>query len=359
MGGGKQLKNSNDGAIVAKIKSIYGKRIQKSQLIELSNCKNVNSIAAYLKANTNYSKILETIDENTVHRGQLESILKQQNFNNYEKIYYYLSKNNLLIFKLIIEEFEMIEILKMILLLNANNTKEYIINLPTYLISKCNVDLLKLAKIKTYEELLNILKHTHYHKILKKLKPSEENQKIDYFTCEHNLFEQFFERMFETIRKGVKKSERKELENLMKLRIDHINICRIYRLKFLLNESAEKIGKLIFKFHKILNKEKIDNLINSTTNKEFGQKFEKFFHISETSKTLRNQFEKRNFYIENFMAKLDYKICKRLIHISNNFSVVFCAFHKLSQIEISNLIYAIEGVRYGVMAKEIQELYVI
>lgn len=350
------MQNSNDGAVVAKIKAIYGKKIQKNQLIELSNCKSVSAIASYLKLNTSYSKILKNVDENTIHRGQLENLLKQQNFNNYEKIYHYLSKRNVSIFKLAIEEFEMLEILRMVLLLNANNVKDYITNLPTYLISKCGINLLKLAKVETYENLLTLLKPTQYYKPLKKLEPSNETQKIDYFSCEHELFKQFFKRTFQVVKQNVKKSEQKELKNLIKLRIDHINICRIYRLKVLLNESNEKINKLVFNFHKVLNDEKIKSLINSKNSKEFGLKFQEFFH---TSKASQNLFNEKDFYIENLIAKLDHKAYKKLIHLSNNFSTVFYAFHKLSQIELSNLIYAIEGVRYGIMAKEIQELYVV
>lgn len=352
------MQNSNEGAIVAKIKAIYGKKIQKNQLIELSSCKDVSSIASYLKSKTSYSKILEQIDENTIRRGQLENLIKQQNFNNYEKIFHYLSKNNKTIFKLAIDEFEILEILRIILLLKANNMKEYITSLPAYLISKCKINLIRLAKVKTFEELLNSVKRTRYYKILAGVGPKDETQEIDYNACEHALFTQFFEEMFTTIEKNVKKNEQSSLKKLIKQQIDYLNICRIYRSRLIFNENRQKIVKKIIPFHGILNEQKINSLIESKTSEEFGSKFDSFFHASKHYKNILNFFNGENCYIENFTDKLSYRIYKRLIHISNSFSIVFFSFHKLAQIELSNLIYAIEGVRYGVESKEIQNLFV-
>lgn len=350
------MQNSNDSVIITKIKAMYGKRIDTKQLIELSQCTSVASITSYLKNSTNYSKVLENVNENSVHRGQLENLLKQQIFNNYEKIYHYSNKHNETIFKLIIEEFEILEILKIILLLNAKNIKSYIAKLSGYLIKKCNINLINLAKVKTYENLLDILKQTQYYKILNKLKPKDSEEKINYVACEHELFVQFFNKTFETIEKKLKKSEKNELNNIIKLKIDYLNICIIYREKILFNSPVERIKKRIFPFHKILNKEKIDILINSKTLKEFETNFKLI--LNKPTKT-EQIFNNRNFYIENFIEKLNYRSYKKLIHLSNNLSVVFYTFHKLMQIELSNLIYAIEGVRYGVEAKKIQSLYVV
>lgn len=350
----KWMLSSGSGAVVAKIKSIYGKKIQKDQLIELSNCKSVSSIASYLKSNTHYCKILKNINENTIHRGQLENFLRQQNFNNYQKIYRYLNKQNKTFFKLTIEEFELLEILKAILLLKANNIKQYITNLPGYLISKCNVDLLGLAKIENFDNLLALLKHTQYYKPLSKLKPTSEQTNIDYSACEYELFKQFFNKTFRTIEQNINKTEQNDLKKLINLQIDHLNICRIYRERIIFNKNREKIIEKIFPFHKVLNESSTNYLIDSKSSEEFNSKLKELFKIN---KNIKNIFSGN--YIENFMHKLDYKDCKRLIHLSNSFSVVFYAFHKLSQIEISNLIYAIEGVRYGMLAKEIQKLYII
>ncbi len=348
------MQNFSNKAIIAKIRSIYGKQVSNNQLRELANCKNVETIASYLKNNTCYKNILQNIDENTIHRGQLENLLKQQNFNNYEKIYRYANDKKDVVFKIIIREFELLEILRIIVLLKANNPNKYIIGLPGYLISKCEINLLALARVENFENLLTVLRNTKYFKVLKKFTPTNNN-KIDYAACEHALYEQFFKNTFELADERMARFEKLEFKKLITLQIDYLNICSIYREKVLFNSNDEKIKRRIFPFHRILNNEKIKNLIDSKNDEEFESKLKQIF---KNPNNLNEMLQNKNHHIESYFAKLNHKICKQFLHLSSNVSIVFYAFHELAKIEISNLIYAIEGVRYGVSAKEIEKLFI-
>ena len=152
--------NLNNSVVIAKIKLIYGKRIKKNQFMEMSNLKNVESVTSYLKQNSNYNIILKDVDETNLHVGQLEVLLRKQIFINQEKIFHYWNKKNDIICNLILEEYELSELLKLILFINTKTPKTYRLNLPGFLISKCWIDLLKLSKIQTFHDLLNFLQNT-------------------------------------------------------------------------------------------------------------------------------------------------------------------------------------------------------
>ena len=117
------LMNLNNSVVIAKIKSIYWKRIKKNQFMEMSNLKNVESVTSYLKQNSNYNIILKDVDETNLYIGQLEVLLRKQIFINQEKIFHYLNKKNNIICNLILEEYELSELLKLILFINTKTPK--------------------------------------------------------------------------------------------------------------------------------------------------------------------------------------------------------------------------------------------
>lgn len=345
----------SDNVVIAKTRTMYGNMLKSKQYEDLIICKSVPDIAAYLKNNTTYSNILGNVNEVTIHRGQLEVLLKKQAFENYSKIYHYLNGNDNDMFKMIIEEFEILEILRMILLLKANNPGEYIISLSGFLISKCHINLLELAKVRSFDDLLECLSNTHYYKILLKHKPTEENPKIDYISCEHSMYNHFFKRLFNMINNKTKKSEKIELNRLVGTRLDNLNMCNIYREKILFKSDPSQIKKRIFPFFRSLTKDKIEKVISSSDSDQVNKLMQELFSNDDK---INNIDDEEVCYIENYTSRLKHKLCKHYLHLSNNVSTVFYAFYVLSQIEISNLIYIIEGIRYKVPSNKIKSLLV-
>ena len=63
---------------------MYGRRLTDKDYEDLLACKTVPEVANYLKNETVYSEILSGLNENDVHRGQLETLLRKKIF--YEKV---------------------------------------------------------------------------------------------------------------------------------------------------------------------------------------------------------------------------------------------------------------------------------
>ena len=345
----------SDNVVVSKIHAMYGKMLTSKQYDDLLTCKSVPDIAAYLKNNTSYSNILENVNEISIHRGQLENFVKKQSFENYSKIYRYLSGGGNRMFNMIIEEFEMLEVLRMILLLKAGNPDEYIVSLPGFLISKCRINLLELAKIRSFENLLNFLAKTPYHSVLSKQEVPKDDSEIDYVECENSLYENFFKRMFDMIENKSKRSEKLELRRLVGTRIDNLNICSIYRQKVLFNLDSDQIRDRIFPFSKALTPDKMEKIISSSDFDQMNKILKEMFLIDDGAVKAS---EEENFYIERYTSLVRHRICRHYLHLSKNLSTVFYAFYILSQLEISNLIYIIEGVRYKITSNEIKKLLV-
>lgn len=271
-------------------------------------------------------------------------------------MYYYLNSNEDNFFKLIISEFEIREILRMILLLKAGDPEEYISSLPGFLISKCKVDLLGLASVRSFNELLKVLEGTQYERILNPFRPTENQLAIDYIGCEHSLYEHYFRRTIKLINKSTNKSERRELQQLIGMRIDHINLKSIYRGKVLFKSDPKNIALRIFPFHKRLTKNMIDEMLNADSDEHLEQIIDRIFR---SSGAINRMSKNENSFLESYTDRLLYKANKSYLHLSQNLSVVFYAYFVLSQLEISNIIYIIEGIRYQLPTEEIQKLIIL
>lgn len=350
------MPKSYNHAVTAKARALYGRRITPEQYKDLLRCRSVPEVASYLKSSTSYADALQNISESNIHRGQLENMLRRWNFDSYAKMYYYLNSNEDNFFKLIISEFEIREILRMILLLKAGNPEEYISSLPGFLISKCKVDLLELASVRSFNELLKILEGTRYERILNPFRPTDGRPDIDYIGCEHSLYEYHFRRTIKLINKSTDKSERRELRRLIGMRIDHINLRSVYRGKVLFKSEPKNIALRIFPFHRLLTKNMLDEMLNADSDEHLDQIIDRIF---KSSGAINRMSKNENSFLESYTDRLLYRANKNYLHLSQNVSVVFYAYFVLSQLEISNIIYIIEGIRYQLPTEEIQKLIIL
>ena len=86
----------------------------------------MGEVAGYLKNKTDYASALSAISESSVHRGQLETKLKQKIFEDYERLCRYeLSIGDKLGDYLIIRS-EIEQILRSLILLQAGTPEEYL-----------------------------------------------------------------------------------------------------------------------------------------------------------------------------------------------------------------------------------------
>ena len=78
-------------AIVAKARTMYGKRITPKQYDEMIHCRSVQDVANYLKTKTHFAETLQEADTSNIHRGHLENLLRRSMFDQYAKLYTYIS----------------------------------------------------------------------------------------------------------------------------------------------------------------------------------------------------------------------------------------------------------------------------
>ena len=342
---------TNHNATVAKIMAMYGKRITGADYSELMTRQNVSDIAEYLKKNTHFADTLASIDTSTIHRGMLEDLLRRHLYETYMKVTKFenLQQHEFYNFKLIHEEID--EILSCIQHLNAKSENQ-ISGMPIYLNQYLCYDLIELAKVRSFDELLELIKHTPYYELLKKFQP-DENGRVDYTVCEVKLRTYYLDRILKSVKELSPKS-RDALKMLITTDVDLINIINAYRLNAFFSENADTIEKNALPFYGRISKAKEHEIFSAQDSEEFLKRYAKTYYgrqMTEMGNDLKN--------LEIGTGRLRYKYIKLALKSATSASVSVYSYIYLMNVELHNLITIIEGVRYGVSVKAIEDMLII
>ena len=345
------LDNASTKATVAKIHSMYGKMLTQSNYRELLNKQSVSEIAAYLKKNTRYRDILSNIDTNTIHRGLFEILIKRCNFDTYVRLckFQHLGTISFYNYEIVRQEIE--QILSCMQHLNAKNSEEYIETLPGYLISHCSFDMIALAKSKTFDDILKVLKSTPYYKLLKDIKPDESGQ-IDYLKCEVILRTQYYKNLLEMIEEKFRGREASTLLGDVKSQIDLINIINAYRLKAYYNSEVGFIKKNMLPFYGKINQLQMFKIYEAKDKEQMLELFQKSIYARRL-----NGIDPE--VVENNVYKIRLNYAKSALRSAQSASVALYSFMYLCEVEAINLISIVEGIRYKASPAYIEKLLII
>jgi V/A-type H+-transporting ATPase subunit C len=337
-------------ALAAKVKAMYGKRLSPQNYKELLRKQTVNEVAAYLKQQTSYSTLLSDINENLIHRGQLENILKKLFFDEYIKMFFYVKQDERKFYDFIIIQMELDEILSCIRYINAGRMGEYIFSLPSFFVKHSNIDINGLAKVRSYAELQELLKGTPYYDILKQFEQTNDN-KSDTIKIEIEFKRYYYNKILSIIESNFSGKTKTEILKSFAMEIDLENLMLIMRLKKYFNASNEFINNLLLPYYFKVSKDEINKILQETD-------------IASIKKAIFDTyygkiFKKYDFeFIEKYGQQANYEYHKKLLRFSSNSPSLVVSFMQLERIELNNIINIIEGIRYAMPASEISKLLI-
>ncbi|WP_312642951.1 V-type ATPase subunit [Hydrogenoanaerobacterium sp.] len=346
------LKSFSDKAIMTKALSMYGKRITNEQYMELMHKKTVAEIAAYLRDTAGYSEALSGVQPTAIHRGQLEILLRKERFSRYLRLMHYDNAQRDSYYHYLIMEIEIEQILQMIQLLNSNRAEEYITQYPAFLERSTRVNLMELAKVRSYDGLLHVLGDTPYGKLLLQCRPLG-GELIDYTKCEVVLMSYYYQHVEDIIDHSFHGKTRLHLHEIFQTHLELLNISNIYRLKKYFPETKpEQIAKCILPVWKRIPQKELDRLIAAPSAEEFlkdiaASPYAKFVGSDDFT------------YIEYTANCINYYMCRRYLRFATDAPTVFTAYMALCRIELNNITTIIEGVRYGVPPSEIKKMLIL
>lgn len=336
-------------AVLSKARAMYGKRMKERHYNELLMCKNVTEVAVYLKNKTSYASVLQSIDENDVHRGKLEETLRQQLFYDFARLGSYDLSVGEKFFIYLISRAEVERIMHSLMFFKSKKSGSYHYPLPKIFERHTKIDLKKLSNIKDYEDFLNAIRNSPYYKVLFNFKPNY-NEIVDLTKIETKLYTYIHKIIFDMIEKNLRGKDRFQMNDLFNSYIDLSNLVRISRMKWNYNLSQEYIFASVLPFGN-LKKQQIQNFINA---KDRGQMIKEM-----VGTRLGRRWIGSAKHIDDKLPKsMRFKKCTHYIRFSNCPPVVLMSYIFLKEIEILNITNIIEGIRYNLVPDEIKKILI-
>ena len=147
--------------IVTKIRAMEAKLLTPEQFADIANLRSVPDIADYLRKNTAYAEVLDTLTEDQIHRGNIEKVLVQSLYHDYTKIYRFCGQSQREFMKLIMKGYE-IELINYCLRIVINHYKKpFDLNYKSAFFDRYSqISIGKLITARTTDELVENLKET-------------------------------------------------------------------------------------------------------------------------------------------------------------------------------------------------------
>lgn len=337
------LENYSSNATTAKIRAKYAQLFTQEDYRELAALRTVPEAAEYISRSERFRDAFTEVDPNTIHRGFLEELLYRENFETYIRLCKFQGLDKQPFFGFLIRRSEMECILSIINRINSSLDRTFLSDLPGYLIKYLTIPVMELSLSQTYEELVAGLNGTRYGKVLKKI-PVREDGKADYTECELRLRTAYYEELLEQADKEFTGGISEELKTIILREIDCRNIINAYRMKSYFGYSPDEIKRRSLKYYGI-GKKNMERLYEAAD--------------SETMMDMVNHtiYGKNSPDTDNIEVEINSVKIRRLRHYltgSTNAPVALYAFIILCDIEVSNLVHIIEGIRYGVEAAAIE-----
>ena len=342
----------SSNAVIAKARAVCGNSLKADDYTQMAAKENVAGVCAYLKQTERYGKLLASVNPQTVHRGQLEAMLRRSVFDIFERFHTFDHTESRVFFKYIVMQLEIEQILSALQSVASGVSMNYIASLPMFLTKHSKIDLAALGLAENFAEAAEILRETVYEKtVCPALIEAESTGHLNVCEIERRLYTEYYMKMLKTAESNYKGAEKKELKRLFLSMIDMRNVVTLYRYARLFGTEAQGAKEALIPFRRRLSDEVIERLAAQNDISKIASELDGMgygLHSKEIPAT-----------VEILTEKINADYLKKQLRLSQSSSVVYFAFMELLEVEFKNVKTIIEGIRYRLDGSAILEMLVV
>lgn len=330
--------------ISTKIRAMQSKLITEEQIMEILQLSNVSQVIAYLKHTPEYAEAWADLDENTLHRGQIEKLLKTSIFNNFSRIYQFANPEQRKFLELYSKRYE-IRVLKEVMTNLFDHRDTDPVDVTPYRDffrrhSKLDID--QLIACTTMEQFITALKGNEFYQPLSQIQNHESALLFDYGMA---LDLYYFAEIWNVRKKLFSGNDLREITTAYGEKFDMLNLQFIFRSKRYFHMASADIYALLIPMNYKLKKEEINALVEAPTYDEARLLFHKTYYGKKYDHLEAHNLEE--FYNVMLRETLEREARKDPYSVAVLYSYLYHKEH-----EVYRLTIAIECVRYGVDPQE-------
>ena len=331
------LENLSALAIVPKAKAIAARRLSHSDYLELMRKRSVIEVTAALQSHPYFKDSLKGLSQTNLHRAQIEEALSKDVYYKYESLMRYsFRKGKFGAYFLMRSEIN--ELLAKLRLLSMGFRHHYIIQVPGFLMPKTSFSLLRLAKAESAQDCLEVVAGTPYAKVLAGVLPAA-GQKLDYLKCEYAFQSYFYTTVLAQIDRDLSGRSAADTKRLFRMEAEF----------FSPQLTPEDLKKLLIPVYGVLSAKNMNALADTRGLDEFL----KLYNAGRAGQVYGARSADPADASEVSETRALYRAAQKLLHFSSTPQTVLAALLCLANLERSNIINVIEGVRYGLSPEQI------
>ena len=331
-----------------KIRAMYSKLLTEKDYMHLISRKSVREVVEYLKKHTSYDKILSDINENDVHRNELEIVFKESLFNDYNKIFHFINGNSRKFIEAVFLKNEMEDIKVLIGEIYTGRDNKFVLNSLVFLKKYSKLDYNKLIASRDLDQLIDNLKGTEYYRTLSFFKGRKEKSLFEMEMYMDISYLMSILKLKDTLTTG---EDNKLISMGLGMEIDIMNTMFIYRSKKLFNLPKEMVLNHVIPYWFRLKKEDLVKMAGSHDTNKFKDYIRKTFYGKIFSSDEEQLWEINS-------LNLLYEFYKGLLR-KKQFSLgAIIGYVHLKSMDIRNIITIIESVRYSLPEDEIKNIII-
>lgn len=330
-----------------KIRAIRSRLLTMDNYRELASMHSVTEALAYLKKQPAYQQVFADVDEATLHRNQIEKMLTNAIYMDFQRIYRFATVRQRKFMDLYFHRYEIYALKTCMRMVFDHRDVSLDLRIFEEFFQKhSQLDLRRLSSSKNLEEFVNNLKGTIYYDAITRLSNISNPTLFDY---EMSLDLFYFKWFWDWKDKKIfDKKERKIFMDSYGVKMDLLNIQWIYRSKKFFQMPAPDIYALLIPVQYHVKKNEIQALVEASSMEDFQSVLKKTYYgrhyeyydmdtLGKTYNRIRWETQRKN-------ARRDPYSVAILI------SYLFEKEHEIEKITI-----ALECVRYGLTQDQILE----
>lgn len=322
--------------ITTKIRAMESRLITHANILELASMRQVSEFVLFLKQHESYADLFARFDENNLHRGQIEAILTNAKYNEYAKIYRFLSMKQRNFLVIYFFRFE-IDIIKTCLrmLFDERGVTYNLSIFEDFFSTHSHLNIQKLASCTTIAEFIQNLENTPYQKVLTQV-TGEAPSLFDY---ENSLDIYYFTFFWKHKNKTLKGKELTLITEEVGAEIDLHNLLSLYRVKNYFQVDTNALYAYMIPFNYKIKKKELTKLLEASSMEEFMELFYNTIYYRMYHTLYKGNMEQ---FCKSIIRKLHQEHIRRY-----PYSVAFITnYLYLKDIEIHTLTTTLECIRY-------------
>ena len=329
--------------LTTKIRAMESNFITDAQFREIAELSSVPQVVGYLKKNRGYAEVLSELDENNMHRGEIESLLRYEALLDYTSLYRFSNQEQRKFLKLYSKRYE-IRVLKRCLssIFDHRDISGDLGKLQKYYDKNTSLDVEKLSTSTTLEEFVGNLKGTDYYDGMKLMVKTDNPTLYDY---EVALDLYYFSYIWKQKDKILSGKDLDLITNAYGSKFDMLNLWWIHRAKRYFHMSSPDIYAMLIPVRYKLRKEQISALVESETPEEFASQLSQTYYSRVYDNITPETLEDMYVYV------LKHVLLKESQQNPYSVATIYSYLYQKEH-EINRLVIALECIRYGLEADE-------